>query len=211
MPAGAGVGLIASVMMRPLLAAILPLTIVIAAPAVASAQPIGMGDVTKEMGRTEIRPMRTPLLGVAAGFHGDVALMGEVELGYAWGEYHDRWLLPKTRLWRASAVLRGAYGQEDSVAASALVGWGTVSLVGFVIQGGADVRLDPGDVDAGPIVQLTGRLGPFGLKAGGWVHLLDADPDWGWSVGLGWTFNDFKKPIVDPAKDRAKEAVDRVR
>ena len=176
-------------------------------PAAASPADVVGDFITKK----EVVPLRTKLVGFAVGYHGDVAAMGELELGYGWGRYHRELLLPKTVLWRASLALRGAYGREDSVATSALFGWGRVGVVGVVVQGGVDLHLAPGDLDLGPIARITGRVGPFGLAATTWVHALGDEADWGWTLGLSFTSGDFKKPITDPGKDKVLDEIkDRV-
>ena len=156
-----------------------------------------------EMKRTEVVPHATPFISLIAGYHGDVAGFGELRVGYGKGKLKRNLLLPSTTLWRASLAVRGAYGREDSVAASLLGGWGKVSWLGITLEGGVDAHLTPGDVTFGPIGTIGVRAGPFGLHTSVWSHLGDAG-DTGFTIGLGYTMKDFVSSS-EIAKDRAED------
>jgi hypothetical protein len=162
--------------------------------------------VITELRREEVVPYKTPLLSLHAGFHGDVAAMGELRLGYGKGRFKDSLLFPTMTLWRVSLAARGAYGREDSVALSLLGGWSKVSLFGVSLEAGVDARVDSGDRNLGPIVSGALRVGKLGLHLNTWAHVLDDDTDWGVSVALGINLKDYKGH-VDVAKDRAKDRI----
>lgn len=156
----------------------------------AEAGPVGMGDLA-DLAKREEKTVHQPFLTGTLGFHGDIAAFAEVKVGYGYGKHVDQFLFDEWNLWRAALAVRGAIGRHDSVAASALLGYGTISLVGLVVEAGVDAKLT-GTRNLGPIVQATVRVGPIGLGGGGWVHLLEDERDWGWNVGLSWTFGDFE-------------------
>lgn len=160
--------------------------------------------VLTELRREEVVPYKTPLLSLHAGFHGDVAAMAELRLGFGKGRFKDSLLFPTMTLWRVSLAARGAYGREDSIALSLLGGWSKVSLFGISLEAGADARVDSGDGNLGPIVSGALRIGKLGLHVNTWAHVLDDDTDWGVSLALGINLKDFKGH-VDVAKDRAKD------
>ena len=157
-----------------------------------------------ELRREEVVPHKTVFATILGGYHGDVAGFAELRVGYGKGKYKRNLLLPSTTLWRVSAAVRGAYGRTDSVAASLLGGWGKISLLGITVEAGVDAHLTPGDAAFGPIGTIGLRVGPLGLHTTVWTHLTGDESDTGFTIGLGWTFKDFKSP-GDVAKERAED------
>lgn len=164
--------------------------------------------VLTELRREEVVPYKTPLLAVHAGYHGDVAGLVELRLGYGKGRFKDSLLFPTMTLWRVSLAARGAYGREDSIALSLLGGWSKVSLFGVSLEAGADARVDSGDGNLGPIASGALRIGQLGLHVTTWAHVLDDDTDWGVAVALGLNLKDYQGN-ADVAKDRAKDKLKR--
>ncbi len=176
-----------------------------AAQPVTEAQAKAVADVAVgELKRTDVVPHQTIFASIVAGYHGDVAGVGELRVGYGKGRYKRNLVLPTVTMWRLSAAVRGAYGRTDSVAASLLGGWGKVSLLGVTLEAGVDAHLAPGDVALGPIATLGLRVGPVGLHTTVWTHLTGDETEGGFTVGLGYSLRDFKSP-GDVAKERAEE------
>jgi hypothetical protein len=162
--------------------------------------------VVEELKKEDTVPYKSPIFSLIAGFHGDVAGFGELRVGYGTGTFKRAMITPTVTLKRVELALRGAYGRTDSVAGSLMIGWSKVSLLGIQLGAGVNTHLAPGDVALGPIATLGFRAGPFGLHTSVWTHLTGDESDTGFTIGLGYTKNDFKSP-ADVAKERAKERV----
>src|SRR5688572_16230575 len=123
----------------------------------------------EELQRTERVKHKGPLLSLHAGYHGDVAGMAELRLGFGTGSATESLLFPTTRLWRFSAAARGAYGRHDSLALSLLAGYSRITLIGFSLEAGVDARvIGDGDAAFGPIASLGIRVGKMGLHTNVW-------------------------------------------
>jgi hypothetical protein len=183
----------------------LALTLALACAAVPTAAHAGAGDAAlAELTRNETHPRRGPLVSLHAGYHGDVAGMLELRVGYGTGSFTESLLFPTMRLWRASVAARGAYGRTDTLALSLLGGRSVVSLLGFSLEGGVDARvLGGGDANLGPLVSGALRVGRLGLHVNGWTHVLEEELDWGFSVGLGVNLFDYAG-ATDVAKARIR-------
>lgn len=172
----------------------------------ATAAHAGPGDAAMaELTRNETHPKRGLLVGLHAGYHGDVAGMLELRLGYGTGSFTEALLFPTMKLWRADLAIRGASGRTDSLAVALLAGRSVVSLVGFQLEAGLDARvLGGGDANLGPIVGGAFRLGRLGLHVDGWTHVLDDELDWGFAVALGVNLGDYTG-ATDVARARIRE------
>jgi hypothetical protein len=160
-----------------------------------------------ELKRTEKVPHKGLLVSLHAGYHGDVAGMGELRLGFGTGTSKESLLFPTTKLWRFSVAGRGAYGKEDSLSLSALAGRSHVGFAGYSLEAGLDARvIGDGDPVFGPIVSLGIRFTKLGLHTNVWTHFVEDDNDWGFSIALGMNMGDYVSP-ADIAKKRAKARI----
>jgi hypothetical protein len=178
-----------------------------AQPAISDEEAKAVADViVEELTKEDTVPIKAKVFSFIAGYHGDVAGFGELRAGFGKGKFKRSMTLPSVTMYRVGLAVRGAYGRDDSIAASLLGGFGMVSYLGITLDGGLDVHVAPGDLAFGPIVSLGFRVGPVGLHSSFWTHTGGDKTVAGVAFGLGFTKGDFMSP-ADVAKARAKERV----
>lgn len=160
-----------------------------------------------ELASAPIVPRQGLLYGLHAGYHGDVAGMLELRVGWGTGKTKESLYLPVTKLWRISAAARGAYGREDTVALSLLGGLSRVAIIGYSLEAGLDARvIGDGDAAFGPIASLGIRSGKAGLHVNVWTHFAAGETDWGFSLALGFNLRD-SVGAGDVVRKRARQRV----
>lgn len=144
-----------------------------------------------ELASAPIVPRKGLLYGLHAGYHGDVAGMLELRVGWGTGTTRESLYLPTTKMWRIGAAARGAYGRHDTLALSLLAGRSHVGILGYSLEAGLDARvIGDGDAAFGPIASLGLRSGKLGLHVNVWTHFVDGETDWGFSAALGFNLKD---------------------